>query len=244
MSGHSKWHKIQHKKGAADAKRGNLFTKLTKAITVAAQQGGGDPDMNFSLRMAIDKAKQGNVPKDNIERAIKRGTGELKDGAEIQEVIYEGYGPGGIAILIEAITDNTNRTVGEIKHTLGKYGGSLGGPGSVKWQFARLGVVRLDESKKVKVESIKSDFELAVIEAGADDIIESEYGIEIRCPMDNFQKVLDAVKSLDIEPTDSNLEWIAKEENDTDEGVTASMEKLYDTLQDLDDVKEVYTNEA
>ncbi|MBU0596689.1 YebC/PmpR family DNA-binding transcriptional regulator [Patescibacteria group bacterium] len=244
MSGHSRWSKIQHKKGATDAKRGNVFTKLCKAITISAQQGGGDPEMNFSLRLAIERAKQDNVPKDNIDRAIKRGTGELKDGADIQEVIYEGYGPGGVAVLIETITDNTNRTVGELKSVFGKHNGSLGGPGSVQWQFAHLGVIRLDESKKSKVESKKSDFELALIDVGAEDIIESQFGTEIRSPLENFQKILEVVKSFGIESADSGLEWIAKEEIAVEEGISQKMEALCEALLDLDDVKEVYTNEV
>ena len=244
MSGHSKWSKIQHKKGAADTKRGNLFTKLCKAITVAAQSGGEDPEMNFSLRLAIERAKQGNVPKDNIERAVKRGTGELKDGAEIQEKIYEGYGPGGVAILIETITDNTNRTVGEVKSTLSKYGGSLGGPGSVQWQFEHLGVVRLDNDQRATIND-QDSFELELIEAGAEDIKTSEHGIEIRCHMDKFQNVLKAVEVEGItEPAYSGLEWIAKEELPADENLSQKIVTIYEALQELDDVSEVYTNAA
>ena len=147
MSGHSKWSKIQHKKGAADAKRGNIFTKLGKAISIAAQQGGGDPEMNFSLRLAIDRAKGANMPKDNIERAIKRGTGELKDGAELQEIIYEGFGTGGVAIIVETVTDNSNRTVSDVKSVFNRTGGSLGGPNAVKWQFEQKAVLRVAQEK-------------------------------------------------------------------------------------------------
>lgn len=243
MSGHSKWHKIQHKKGKADAKRGASFTKLASAITIAAKEGGGDPDMNFSLRLAIEKAKKGNVPKDNIERAIKRGTGELKDGTEIQEVLYEGYGPGGIAIIIECITDNTNRTVSEVKHALSKYGGSLAGPGSVKWQFERMGVVMFSTEKKSAIEDWDT-FELGMIDAGADDIRVAEEGVEIRCAMNQFKSVMDAVEAAGIEADESSLMWVAKEESSPDESTAGKMETLYDKLDELDDVKEVYTNEA
>ncbi|MFA4830610.1 MAG: YebC/PmpR family DNA-binding transcriptional regulator [Patescibacteria group bacterium] len=244
MSGHSKWHNIQQKKGKRDAMRGDLFTKLCRAVTVAAQQGGGEVDTNFSLRLAIEKARAGNVPKDKIDHAIKRGTGELKDEAAIQEVIYEGYGPGGVAILIETITDNTNRTVGELKNVFSKYGGSLGGPGSVRWQFGQLGVVRLDESQKSKVQSEKSDFELALIDAGADDIVDSEFGMEIRCSMEKFQKVLEAGRSFGIEPASAGSEWVAKEEIKVDENISKKMAELFGALEELEDVKEVYTNEA
>lgn len=243
MSGHSKWSKIQHKKGKKDAKRGDAFTKLCKAITVAAQQGGGDPEMNFSLRLAVQKAKQGNVPKDNIERAIKRGTGELADGAQIQELLYEGYGPGGIAILIEALTDNTNRTVSDVKHALTKHGGSLAGPGSVKWQFEQLGVSMIAAEKKESIDDWDS-LELALMDAGADDIIVSEGGVEIRSSRDAFKSVVDAIAAAGIEPDESGLMWVAKEAADPGADNAKKMETLYAALDELDDVKEVYTNEA
>lgn len=243
MSGHSKWHKIQHKKGKNDAKRGAVFTKLCKAITIAAKEGGGDAEMNFSLRLAIEKAKAGNVPKDNIERAVKRGTGELKDGAEIQEVLYEGYGPGGIAIIVEVITDNTNRSVAEVKHALSKYGGSFGASGSVQWQFERLGVVLISAEKKKMIEQW-NDLELSLIDAGASDILSSEEGVEVRCPMADFNKVIDVVVAAGIDPDESSLQWVPKDAVAVDEQTANKMMTLYEVLDDLDDVKEVYTNEA
>lgn len=243
MSGHSKWSKIQHKKGAADAKRGNIFTKLTKMITVAAREGGGDPEMNFSLRMAIEKAKSANVPKDNIERAIKRGTGELKDGAEIQEVIYEGFGPNGVAFLVETLTDNTNRTVSEVKNIFSKQGGSLGGPGSVQWQFEQKGVVRFMAGKKAQISDWDS-VQLELMDAGVEDIKDSEEGVELMSSRENFQKMLEAVQKFNIEPDDSGLEWIAKETVELDEETSSKVEKLYNALDESDDVREVYTNEA
>jgi len=245
MSGHSKWSKIQHKKGKADAQRGNLFTKLCKAITMAAKDGGGDVDMNFSLRMAVDKAKAGNVPKDNIDRAIKRGTGELKDGEEIVEIVYEGYGPGGIAVLVETLTDNKNRTVSEVKSAFTKNNGSVGGPGSVQWQFERLGVVAISNNQLAINNLDKEELELSLIEAGASDILEFDEHIEIRCPMEKFQSVLEALKEKGItEPEDAGLKWVAKEEVAVDNATAEKMEKLYDALDELDDVQEIYTNEA
>lgn len=244
MSGHSKWHNIQQKKGKMDKARSGIFTKVSRMIMVAAKDGGGDPTANFSLRLAIDKARAANMPKDNIERAIKRGTGELKDSAGIEEILYEGFGPGGVAVLVEVLTDNKNRTVSGLKNVFTKYGGSISGVGSVKWQFGRQVVIRLGESEKQKVESKKSEFELELIDVGTSDIIESEFGLEIRCPMEKFQKVLDAVKKYNLEPESSGLEWVAKEEIKLDEAKSKKMQELYDALEEVDDVKEVYTNEA
>lgn len=244
MSGHSKWSKIQHKKGAADAKRGNLFTKLGKAITITAQQGGGDPEMNFSLRMAIEKAKGANMPKDNIEKAIKKGTGELKDGVQLQEVVYEGFGPNGVAVIVECVTDNTNRTISEVKNVFNKAGGSMGGSGSVSWQFVQLGVIRLAEETRNKIQETKDEFELALMDVGVEDILEEELGIEIRCAKENLQKVLEAVQKFEVEPDESGLEWVAKETVELDEEASEKMEKLYDALDELDDVDNIYTNEA
>ncbi|OGH58631.1 MAG: hypothetical protein A2725_02950 [Candidatus Magasanikbacteria bacterium RIFCSPHIGHO2_01_FULL_33_34] len=244
MSGHSKWSKIQHKKGKIDGARSNLFTKLCKAITIAASHGGGDPDMNFSLRLAIDKAKISNVPKDNIEKAIKRGIGELAEGAVFEEIIYEGFGQGGIAFLIEAVTDNKNRAVSEIKHVFSKYEGSLGGPGCVQWQFDHMGVVRLGKDKKDMLGEKWSDLELGLMDAGVDDIIESEFGIELHCAIDKLQTVLEVIKKFAIDTEDSGLEWVAKETITLEENESASVAKLYDLLDELDDVEAVYTNEA
>ena len=243
MSGHSKWSKIQHKKGATDAKRGNIFTKLAKTITVVTQQGGGDPEMNFSLRMAIEKAKAANMPKENIEKAIKRGTGELDDGTQLQEIIYEGFGPAGVAFLVETVTDNSNRTVSEVKAVFSKNGGSMGGPGSVQWQFEQKGVVRFTADKKALI----SDWEnaqLELMDAGVEDINDSEEGVELLSSRENFQKMLEAIQKLNIEPDDSGLEWIAKETVELDDEVSAKVEKFYDLLDELDDVKAVYTNES
>lgn len=243
MSGHSKWHKIQHKKGAVDARRSNIFTKLCRAITVAAQEGSGDPATNFSLRLAIEKAKADNVPKENIERAIKRGTGELKDGAALQEAIYEGFGPNGVAMLVEAFTDNVNRTVSEIKNTFAKNGGSLGGPGSVQWQFEQKGVARFATDKKSSIVDWEN-VQLELMDAGVEDIRESEAGVELIISRENFQKMIEALGKFKIEPDDSGLEWVAKEEVELDDEASAKVEKLYEVLDELDDVRGVFTNEG
>ncbi|MFZ2190141.1 MAG: YebC/PmpR family DNA-binding transcriptional regulator [Candidatus Magasanikiibacteriota bacterium] len=244
MSGHSKWHNIQAKKGKADKARSNTFTKLARLISVAAQQGGGDQVMNFSLRLAVEKAKAANMPKENIERAVKKGTGELDDGLTLQEVMYEGFGPNGVAFLVECLTDNVNRTVSEVKNIFSKYGGSMGGPGTVKWQFHRLGVIHLGESKKEKVESKKDEFEMALIEAGADDIIFNDFDIEIRTSVENFQKVLEAVEKFGVEADEFGLEWVAKETITLDEEKSEKVSNLCEYFEDLDDVRAVYTNEG
>lgn len=242
MSGHSRWHKIQFKKGKIDKARGNLFTKLCKAITVAAQEGGGDADMNFSLRLAIEKAKAGNVPKDNIERAIKKGTGEGKDHARLEEIVYEGFGPQGVAFLIETVTDNKNRTVAEVKHCLSKYGGSLGGPGSVQWQFQHMGIIRLSKESLASIQDTET-LDLSLIDAGAQDIIDSEFGKEVRIPKEAFKTVLTAIEQANLTPEDSGLEWIAKEEIALDKELAEKIETLHSKLDELDDVKAIYTNE-
>jgi len=243
MSGHSKWSKIQHKKGRTDKARSNLFTKLCKGITVAAQQGGADSDINFSLRLAVAKAKEGNVPKDNIERAVKRGAGELKGDAILEETLYEGFGPGGVAFLVECVTDNKNRTVSEVKNAFNKGGGSMGGPGSVQWQFEHLGVVRFGKLQDIKNKIKFDEFELSLIDAGVEDVVESEYGVEIRCAREFFVSVLGVVESFGLEPEDSGLEWVAKEDVDVSEEISEKINNLYESLDELDDVKSVYTND-
>lgn len=243
MSGHSKWHNIQGKKGKADKARSNLFTKAARAITVAVQQGGLDPDMNFVLRIAIDKAKAVNMPKENIERAIKRGTGASADGAALQEVLFEGFGPAGVAIMVEAVTDNNNRTVSDVKHVFGKFNCSLGGPGSVKWQFSRLGVVRINNEQLTINKVNRDEFDLSLMDVGVEDILESEMGLEIQCPVENFQKVMEVIKKFNLEPESSGLEWVAKEPIELSEADSIKVREFCDLLDDLDDVREVYTNE-
>lgn len=240
MSGHSKWHNIQGKKGKADKAKANAFTKVSKAITVAAQNGGGDPAMNFSLRLAIDKAKEVNMPKDNIDRAVKKGTGELKDGTVLQELVYEGYGPGGVAMLVESVTDNTNRALTEIKNAFTKSGGSLGSKGSVAWQFEYKAVLRISAEKKTEIKNWE-ELELALMDAGVDDIRESENGVELIGPKDKFQAMSEVLQKAGITPDSAGLEWMAKETIELPEEQSQTLEQLVDALYDLDDVKEVYT---
>lgn len=244
MSGHSKWHNIQQKKGKMDKLRSNLFTKVARMITIAAQQGGGDTETNFSLRLAIDKAKTANMPKDNIDRAIKRGTGEDSSGASLQELLYEGFGPESVAFLVEVVTDNTNRANSEVKNVFSKYGGNMAGVGAVRWQFERLGVIRLLNDRLSVISNRKEEFELELIDAGAKDIQESEMGIEVKCPVENFQKVLEVVKKYNLEPDESGLEWVAKEPVSLSEEASEKVAKLHEALDELDDVREVYTNEV
>ena len=194
MSGHSKWHTIKHKKGAADAKRGKIFTRVIKELTIAARNGGGDPDMNPRLRTVIAEAKQHNMPAENIKRAIRRGTGE-EEGLTYEEVTYEGYGPGGVAILVETLTDNKNRTVGEIRHIFGKQGGNLGAANSVSWMFSKRGLITI--AKEKATEETLMD---AVLEAGADDLKDDGTAWEILSAPDAHPAVVDAVKKLGIEP--------------------------------------------
>ncbi len=203
--------------------------------------GGGDENMNFVLRLAIEKAKAVNMPKDNIERAIKRGTGELKDAAVIEEVIYEAFGPGGTAMIIEAMTDNKTRTVSEVKHTLSKHGGTFAGPGSVQWQFEHKAVIRIAAEKKTAISDFDA-FELELIDAGADDIQNSPEGVEILCPVSAFQKVLAVVGRYKVEPDDSGLEWIPKERMTVDQETMEKIDTLYNLLDEMDDVKAVFTN--
>ncbi len=231
MSGHSKWATTKRKKEAVDAKRSANFTKLANIITIAAR-AGGDPETNFKLRMAIDKAKEYSLPKDNIERAIKRGIGELA-GNQIEEVTYEGFGPEGIAFIIEVVTDNKNRAVSEVKHLLAKYGGSLSGPNSVMWQFERKGVIVLDKT------SLSDEEELALIDAGVDDI-NTEDGITLFTAVENFNKVKEKTESLGLKVLEANLEYVAKEKirPKNEETVT----KLYEDLDACDDVSNFYSN--
>jgi YebC/PmpR family DNA-binding regulatory protein len=244
MSGHSRWSKIQHKKGKTDKARSSLFTKLLRAITVSAGQGGGDVEMNFSLRIAVDKAKASNVPKDNIDRAIKKGSGEGKDGVVYEEGVYEGFGPGGVAILVEVLTDNRNRTASEVKHLFSKCGGSMGGPGSVQWQFENLGIITL-KKEALKEKGLDFDeFSMEMLDAGAKDIKEHADGIEIITAKEDLKKVLDAVIEQKLEPEESGLEWIAKEPVEIDEELQGKIARIYEAFDENDDVKEIYTNVA
>ena len=236
MSGHSKWHSIKHKKGALDAKRGKLFTKFIKELTVAARTGGGDPDANARLRKAIVDAKAGNMPNDTIDRAIRRGTGE-EEGVNYEEITYEGYGPGGVALLIQSMTDNRNRTVAEIRHIFSKNGGNLGESGSVGWMFEKKGYIVVDKATKSEEEL----FELA-IEAGADDLRDDEDNFEIITAPDAFEGVLNAVKTAGIEPQVAEVEMVPQNYIKLEGADARQMLKLMEALEDHDDVQKVSAN--
>ena len=237
MSGHSKWHTIKHKKGALDAKRGKVFTRIIKELSVAARNGGGDPAMNPRLRTVIAEAKSVNMPNDNITRAIRRGTGE-EEGVSYEEITYEGYGPGGAAVIIETLTDNRNRTVGELRHLLTKNGGSLGETNSVAWMFERKGYIVVEKAK-VDEEALMA----AVLDAGADDMSEDGDNWEITTDTSSYDAVLEAVKALSIEPSSAQAMAMLPKNTIKLEGKTAQqMLKLMDALDDHDDVKQVWSN--
>jgi YebC/PmpR family DNA-binding regulatory protein len=236
MSGHSKWHSIKHKKGALDAKRGKLFTKFIKEITVAARSGGGDPEGNARLRKAIADAKAGNMPNDTIDRAIRRGTGE-EEGVNYEEITYEGYGPRGVALLVQSMTDNRNRTVAEIRHLFSKNGGNLGESGSVGWMFDKKGYIVVDKAAKSEDEL----FELA-IEAGADDLRDDEDNFEILTSPDAFEGVLAAIKAAGIEPQAAEIEMVPQNYIKLDGADARQMLKLMEALEDHDDVQKVSAN--
>jgi len=237
MSGHSKWHTIKHKKGALDAKRGKIFTKLIKEITVAARTGGsGDVDSNARLRKAVNDAKGQNMPNDTIDRAIKRGTGEL-EGAQYDEVTYEGYGPGGVAVMVDAMTDNRNRTVAEIRHIFSKNGGNMGESGSVGWMFDKKGYIVVDKAAKSEDEL----FEIA-IEAGADDVNDDGEVWEILTAPENFEAVNEAVKKAGVTPQAAEISMIPQNYIHLEGSDANQMMKLYDALDDNEDVQKVYAN--
>ena len=236
MSGHSKWATIKRKKGAADAKRGKIFTKLIREIATAARLGGGDPAGNPRLRLVVDKARAANMPKDNIDRAIKKGTGEA-GGAAYEEVVYEGYGPGGVAILIESLTDNRNRTVGEVRHVLSKHGGNLGSTGCVSFLFEKKGSMVFDRA------GLDADALLEVaIEAGADDAIEGPETIEVVTDAAGFEGVRDALAQRGFTPASGGIELRASTTVKLEGKEAEGMLRLVDALDDLDDGQNVYAN--
>lgn len=236
MSGHSKWHTIKHKKGAADAKRGKIFTRIIKELTIAARNGGGDPDSNPRLRTIIAEAKSHNMPADNIKRAIRRGTGE-EEGVTYEEVTYEGYGPGGAALIIETMTDNRNRTVGELRHMLTKWGGNLGEANSVAWMFEKKGVIAIAKDKAAEDALMN-----AALEAGADDMTDEGSSWEVVSPVESYQAVLEAVKGLGIEPDSAAISMVPKNTVKLEGKQAQQMLKLMDVLDDHDDTKNVWSN--
>jgi len=245
MSGHSKWSKIKHKKGAADSKKGAVFTKLGNAITVAAKAGGGDADMNFNLRLAMDKAKQANMPKENIERAIKRGTGELS-GQSPEETTYEGFAAGKIPIIIECLTDNKNRTVSEIKHILEKNSGAMAGPGSVMWQFEKKGC--LSASAKAMADKLRvnnnEDLELKLIDFNIEDIQINNDEVIIYTKPEQLQQVKQNLENQGIKIESTGIEFVAKEKIEVSNEQGEKISKLFEELDEQQDVSNYYTNIA
>jgi YebC/PmpR family DNA-binding regulatory protein len=238
MSGHSKWSTIKHKKAATDAKRGKLFTRLAREITIAAREGGGDPTINFRLRLVVDKAKTANMPKDNIERAIKRGTGELK-GEELAEVTYEGYAPNGVALLVQVLTDNRNRTVADIRRILTRQGGALADAGAVAWQFDRKGYIGITPDGADE----DAIFEVTV-EAGAEDVVFGDDLIEVYAELEHFQGVRQALEDAGIHFETAELAMIPKTTMQLSEKETLQVMGIIDALEELDDVQQVYSNLA
>jgi len=236
MSGHSKWHSIKHKKGAADAKRGKIFTRIIKELTVAARAGGGDADSNPRLRTIIAEAKASNMPADNIKRAIRRGTGE-EPGVSYDEITYEAYGPGGAAMIIDVLTDNKNRAVGEIRHILTKHGGNLAEANAVAWMFSKRGYIVVPKSK-----AKEEDLMAAALEAGADDLRDDEDNWEVLSAPDLFPQVLDAVKKLGIEPDAAEVSMLPQNYLKLEGKQAQQMVKLMESLEDHEDVRHVWSN--
>jgi len=237
MSGHSKWSTIKRKKGVADAKRGAVFTRLAREIVIAAREGGGDPESNFRLRLAVDKARAENMPKENIERAIKRGTGEDKDAAAFESIMYEGYVGHGVAVMIEAVTDNRNRTVSDLRHALTKAGGNMGELGSVAWQFDHIAYFSFPSSMM----NFDKAFELG-IEADANDVLEDGETIEILAPVESFKLIADALHKANVQPDEAGLRMAPKQEMELSAEDTLHVLKALETIEDLDDVQNVYSN--
>ena len=240
MSGHSKWSSIKHKKGAADAKRGKLFSKLSRAIIVAAKEGGGDPSGNLALQNAVEKAKSYSMPKENIDRAIAKGSGADADAAAFETVVYEGYGPSGVAVIVEALTDNRNRTAGEVRHTFAKNDGNLGGSGAVAWLFERRGVVIVDDPGAAGAED---ELTLAAAEGGADDVARDGSGFQVTCAPEQLVEVRAAIEAAGFSVDASELTMIPKTTVEVaDENEAKKILRLIDQLEDNDDVQDVYAN--
>ena len=237
MSGHSKWSTIKRKKGVADAKRGAVFTRLTRELVMAAREGGSDPDANFRLRLAVDKARAENMPKDNIERAIRRGAGEDKDAAAFEQIMYEGYAPHGVAVMVEAVTDNRNRTVSDLRHAFSKAGGNMAELGAVGWQFERVAYFSFPSNAM----NYDKALELG-IDAGANDVVEDNGTIEITAPVEAFKVIADALHKDKVQPDEAGLRMIPKQEMELNPEDTVQVLKALETIEDLDDVQNVYSN--
>jgi len=238
MSGHSKWHSIKHQKAAKDSKRGAMFTRASRNITLAAKEGGKDPETNFKLKLAIEQAKAVNMPRENIERAIKRGTGEGSEG-QLEEMTYEGYGPGGVAMIVTTVTDNGNRTVSEVRSTFSKSGGSLAGSGAVSWNFAQKGVIRFERTG-VDEEALQ----LSAIDAGAEDIQIDEDGFAVITDPKNLKQLSEALEQSGIAVEYASMEFVPQNTVSLTESDNIKLEKLREALEELDDVDNIYTNAA
>ncbi len=236
MSGHSKWHSIKHKKGAVDAKRGKVFTRIIKELTVAARDGGGDPDANPRLRTVMADAKSANMPADNIKRAIRRGTGE-EPGVSYDEALYEGYGPGGAAMLIDVLTDNKNRTVGEVRHLLSKHGGTLAETNAVAWMFDKKGYIVIDKGK-----ADEETLMVAVLDAGGEDLRDDGAAWEVITPPEAFEAVTQAVKEMGIEPMAAEVAMLPQNYVKLEGKQAQQMLKLMEVIGDNDDVRNVWSN--
>ena len=238
MSGHSKWSSIKHKKGAADAKRGQLFTKLTRALIVAAKDGGPDPAANLALQNAIEKARAASMPKDNIERAIARGSGTGADAAAYEHISYEGYGPGGVAVYVDVLTDNRNRTAGEVRHIFARHDGNLAESGAVAWLFERKGVVLVDTGS-----TDEDELTLAAADAGAEDVAEEGSSFEVTCAPEDLHAVREGLEAAGIAVTDAEVTMLPKTTVAVeDEAVARKVLRLIDGLEENDDVQDVYAN--
>jgi YebC/PmpR family DNA-binding regulatory protein len=238
MSGHSKWSSIKHKKGAADAKRGQLFTKLTRALIVAAKDGGPDPAANLALQNAIEKARAASMPKDNIERAIARGSGTGADAASYEHISYEGYGPGGVAVYVDVLTDNRNRTAGEVRHIFARHDGNLAESGAVAWLFERKGVVLVDRDS-----TDEDELTLAAADAGAEDVAGEGSSFEVTCAPEDLNAVREALETAGIAVSDAEVTMLPKTTVEIDdESVARKVLKLIDGLEENDDVQDVYAN--
>ncbi|HEX7593795.1 MAG TPA: YebC/PmpR family DNA-binding transcriptional regulator [Anaerolineae bacterium] len=236
MSGHSKWAQIKRKKGVADVKKGAMFTRLGREISIAAREGGGDPNSNFMLRLAVDRARAQNMPKENIERAIKRGTGELNEGGQLEDVMYEGYGPGGSALLVQVLTDNRNRAASDVRHMFTHGGGTLAASNAVAWMFEKKGVVTIEGVKNA------DELELELIDAGADDFKAEGSVLEVYCASDRLRALRESLEKRKIAMTGAELAWIAKTPAQVNDDQAVQTMKLMELLEEHDDVQKVYSN--
>jgi len=236
MAGHSKWANIKHRKARSDAKRGKVFTRIAKELTIAARDGGGDPDANSRLRLVVQQARAANMPNDNIDRAIRRGTGEL-EGVNYEEIMLEGYGPGGIGILIECVTDNRNRSVSEVRHILTRHGGSMADAGSVAWNFERKSVISIARN-----DMSEDDVLLAVIDAGAEDVKEEEDTFEVFASPEKFDAVREAIENVGYEIKEARMSFIPNQSVELNGRDAATALKLLDSLDDSDEVQSIFSN--